>query len=329
MSADTAEKRLSTPLVMEGFTRMPLAAFYAAHRPQASLYLPGRPGTPPKLLCKRNYELSDEHLQELSKRGLRALYVANSELADVSAALLEALDAIAASAQVEPHERVAILQVAEAPGFDTALHMIRSGPAVDAAQRIGVRLADLLFGQNVDVPALFGALQHDDRASIRATNGAAYALILAERMQLIEASNAAEFAAGALLRDVGERLIPPHILGKPARLTREDRQLLESHTVRGYVELRREGSLSDAQLMMAYQHHEHVDGGGYPVAVRADEIHPWAQALAVADAFEGLTGRRPWRDAHDARTALERIAAAAGTQFNSEMVECWQQALQT
>lgn len=318
---------LTAPAVLDGFTRMPLAAFWAAHRPHASLYLPGRPGAAPKLLCKRGYQLSDAHLQELSSRGLDALYVANSELADVSAALSDSLDAITASDKVAPHERVAILQVAVAPELDAALHMINCRRAVAGAQRVGVRLAGLMVGAGVDATALFAALQHDDRASVRATNGAAYALVLAERSGLVDVDNAAEFAVGALLRDVGERLIPPHILAKPSRLSQEDRQLLESHTIRGYVELRQNADLSRAQLMMAYQHHEHVDGSGRPVGITQDEIHPWAQALAVADAFEGLTGRRPWREAFSVPEALKQLETDAGSQFNPEMVECWRRAL--
>ncbi|MCA9235705.1 MAG: hypothetical protein KDA44_09540 [Planctomycetales bacterium] len=329
MSAHSPANLLAAPSVVDGFTRMPLAAFWAAHRPPASLYLPGPSGEPPKLLCKRGYELRDEHLQELSSRGMRALYVANSELAEVSAALLDALDAIAENARVEPHERVAIVQLAEAPAFDVTLRLIHCGKAVAAAQRIGQRLADLLIGESVDAPALFASLQHDDRASIRATNGAVYGLVLAKRLGLVDADNAAEFAVGALLRDLGERLIPPQIVNKPTRLTPADRTLLESHPTRGYAELRQSSDLTQAQLMIVYQHHEHVDGGGYPVAIIEQEIHPWAQAIAVADAFEGLTGRRAWRDALDVPTALAQLIAGADRQFNREMVACWQQALMT
>jgi len=81
------------------------------------------------------------------------------------------------------------------------------------------------------------------------------------------------------------------------------------------------------QLMMAYQHHERFDGKGYPVGIAADEIHPWARMLAVVDVFDAMTGMRPYRKPATAQEAMDYIRQNAGTHFDPEVVECWDNAM--
>jgi len=80
---------------------------------------------------------------------------------------------------------------------------------------------------------------------------------------------------------------------------------------------------------MVYQHHERIDGRGYPVGITGEEIHPWAKILAVVDVFDAMTGSRPYRRPATAHDALEYIRKSSGTQFDPEVVECWHAALTT
>jgi HD-GYP domain-containing protein (c-di-GMP phosphodiesterase class II) len=75
--------------------------------------------------------------------------------------------------------------------------------------------------------------------------------------------------------------------------------------------------------MMVYQHHERVDGTGYPVQVLQDEIHPWARMLSVVDVFDTKTAKRPEGRAATPAEVLEYQRQQAGTQFDREVVECW------
>jgi HD-GYP domain-containing protein (c-di-GMP phosphodiesterase class II) len=82
-------------------------------------------------------------------------------------------------------------------------------------------------------------------------------------------------------------------------------------------------ALSHEQLMMAYQHHERVDGCGYPVGVLGVEIHPWAKMLAVADRFQALTTGRCGRRVMPLPEALAQLARDADDYLDSEMTQCW------
>ncbi|HEX5422546.1 MAG TPA: HD domain-containing phosphohydrolase, partial [Candidatus Acidoferrales bacterium] len=117
--------------------------------------------------------------------------------------------------------------------------------------------------------------------------------------------------------------IPAKILTKPGRLDPEEREIIETHPLRGYEELCQRAELEFGQLMMVYQHHERVDGTGYPVRVLKDEIHPWAKLLAVVDVFDAMTARRPYRRPATPESVLDYQRQHADTHFDREVVECW------
>ena len=101
-----------------------------------------------------------------------------------------------------------------------------------------------------------------------------------------------ETILGALLHDVGKALIPLKVLNKPGSLTDEEMHLVRFHSIRGYKFLKEYGDFSQSVLLCALQHHERIDGSGYPMAVRGDKIHPYAKVIAVADVFDAMTSAR-------------------------------------
>ena len=76
--------------------------------------------------------------------------------------------------------------------------------------------------------------------------------------------------------------------------------------------------------MMIYQHHERLDGKGYPVGVTGEEIHPWARICKVADVFDALTCDRPYRKAGPPQAVLRFMAARVGVDFDEEVFQCFQ-----
>ena len=130
-------------------------------------------------------------------------------------------------------------------------------------------------------------------------------------------------ATAAILHDLGKRFVPAKILTKIGPLDAEERDILESHLRRGYAELYEKSDLDFGQLMMVYQHHEHVDGTGYPVRVLKGEIHPWARMLTIVDVFDSLTARRPNHVPATPQSVFEYQRQQAGARFDGEFVECW------
>lgn len=112
------------------------------------------------------------------------------------------------------------------------------------------------------------------------------------------------------LHDIGRPATPQAILTNPGRLTRSERATMAEHTQLGYALLTGSGDpLLDCAAIIAWTHHERIDGSGYPRGLRGDEIPLPGRIVAVADVFDALVSERPYRPAlpfDDALVALHR-----------------------
>jgi HD-GYP domain-containing protein (c-di-GMP phosphodiesterase class II) len=123
----------------------------------------------------------------------------------------------------------------------------------------------------------------------------------------------------AQLHDIGKLCIPDEILRAPRALRDGEREIVELHVVEG------ERLLTEYDLLeyrdAVRHHHERFDGRGYPDGLRADAIPLVARIVAVADAFDAMTGLRPYRFPVTPERALVEIERCRGTQFDPEIAE--------
>lgn len=126
---------------------------------------------------------------------------------------------------------------------------------------------------------------------------------------------------GAMLHDIGKLLVPSEILTKQAALTEEEYELMKEHTRYGFDLLRNLHSISLLVAHCAFQHHERLDGSGYPRGLVEFEIHPFAKIIAVADVFDALTTNRVYRKKLHPSEGIKLIEADAGTKFDRRVVE--------
>ncbi|HQK78810.1 MAG TPA: PAS domain S-box protein [Syntrophales bacterium] len=124
--------------------------------------------------------------------------------------------------------------------------------------------------------------------------------------------------AGAI-HDIGKLSIPAEILSKPTKLTAIERCLIKEHTRIGYQILKEiESPWPLAQII--YQHHERLDGSGYPEGVRGEEILLETRILSVADVVESMASHRPYRPALGLAQALAEIESQQGIAYDAEVV---------
>lgn len=267
--------------------------------------------------------LEESQIDELVARCGDYLYVRTTDFEDVCACMFSTLDDVTHDEQITPPERFALLQTALSFEVDKRLDATRPNDYLKLARHVG-DLIGKLVGENQILPSnLFRIAKHDAATFAHVTNVAGYATTLAQALGITNADDLDEIVVGAMLHDIGKRHIPKRVLTKASRLSNEERELMRAHPLLGYEELAHSPEVTHAQRMMIYQHHEHVDGSGYPVKVLGDEIHPWAKLVAVVDVFDALTGWRPYRRAMKVREAIEFIAERAGEQFDKEIAECW------
>jgi len=123
---------------------------------------------------------------------------------------------------------------------------------------------------------------------------------------------------GSLIHDIGKISVPAEILAKPGRLSVVEFNLIKQHSQAGYDIL----SVIDfgrPVAEMVLQHHERLDGSGYPRGLQADELMPETRILAVADVVEAMSSHRPHRAALGTEAALAEIRDGAGTRYDADV----------
>lgn len=129
-----------------------------------------------------------------------------------------------------------------------------------------------------------------------------------------------KISLAAMMHDVGKLMIPTEILEKPDRLTDEEFEVIKGHVFYGKRLLENSpGELMKISTEIAYQHHEKWNGKGY-LGLQGEEISIYARCVAVADVFDALVSKRPYKRAWTPEEAYKEIVAQKGEQFAPKVV---------
>ena len=161
----------------------------------------------------------------------------------------------------------------------------------------------------------------DDSTATHLQRISRYAEVIAKELKL-DQETVESILYASPMHDVGKIGIPDHILMKPGKLTPEEWEIMKTHTVIGGKIL--EGSEQKLIRMaetIALTHHEKWDGTGYPKGMKGPEIPVVGRITAIADVFDALTSRRPYKEAFSFSKSLLIIKESRGTHFDPEIVD--------
>jgi PAS domain S-box-containing protein len=123
-----------------------------------------------------------------------------------------------------------------------------------------------------------------------------------------------------LLHDIGKISIPKSILTKPGELAEEEWALIRAHTKQGYNILK-DANLPWPAAEVALQHHERLDGSGYPNGITGDKLSLEVTILSVCDVVEAMSSHRPYRPARTTTDILKELRDGRGTKYNASVVD--------
>lgn len=135
---------------------------------------------------------------------------------------------------------------------------------------------------------------------------ATLAMVVAKR-QGMSREDIYNIGVAGLLHDMGKSKIPNEILNKPAKLDEAEFAVMKQHPLLGYAILKDKKEFNTAVSMAVLQHHEKMNGRGYPMGVTGDKITPYAKILSVVDVYDALVTERPYKKPLSQRTAVEMI----------------------
>ena len=181
--------------------------------------------------------------------------------------------------------------------------------------------------RNVDaMVSLTRIKQHDPYTAMHCMNVCTLVVAVAQA-DGVDAGTLPMITTATLLHDVGKTKVPLEILNKPGRFEPEELEEMRKHAFYSGEIMREAGDFPEEAIAIATQHHEMMDGSGYPDALKGDAIHPYARMTAVADVYDALTAKRVYKPAMPMHQALMRIHKNKGTEFDEHFVNLFVKAL--
>ena len=302
------------------FTPISVFTLYPPAQITADLYLPAMNGSRPRLYTAAIRPPLPAELDRLVAAGIRQLLIPTAELETFREQLRELL---IDEPDLPPLLRIEMAREGAKAAFAEAWRRLESDPLIQQASNIAEQVLEACEQEEELKGQLLSLVMHDGDTFAHVTNVCTFAVVLGTSLGIRLRELLLEIGTAALLHDLGKRHINNNVLRKPGPLTLRERQLMSEHPRMGFEELCRRTDLTQGQLLMVYQHHEKLDGTGYPVRLNGDEIHWMARLCAVVDVFDALTARRAYRKPATAEEALQYLEQESGKHFDPEMAECW------
>jgi HD-GYP domain-containing protein (c-di-GMP phosphodiesterase class II) len=195
----------------------------------------------------------------------------------------------------------------------------------DEAGNVVRSTTSLVLREPDAVDGLARMLRHDYYTSTHLINVSVLSLMLSLRLGIRDQEELQRIGMGGLLHDLGKTRIDPAILNCKQRLTDAQMAELRRHPDYGMMIMMdlESPEVCREVLRMVHQHHERLDGSGYPVGLRGKEISRCSQICAVVDVYDAMTCKRPYRDALPMQTALDHLAEQRDKQLEGEIVDAW------
>jgi len=162
----------------------------------------------------------------------------------------------------------------------------------------------------------------DDYTAEHSLRVSVMSVALGRELDLLE-QELEDLGVAAMLHDVGKVNIPSVVLNKEGSLNREEYELIKTHTTEGRKLLMSKSDVPPIAVDVAFSHHEHMDGKGYPRGVTAEKISYFAKIVGVVDAFDAISSQRVYSGARSTLESLRILYDCRGKQFDEEIVRAF------
>ncbi len=258
-----------------------------------------------KVLLAKGQRLRDSYIARLVQLGVYSVYVVDPRFPDI-----DAVDFLSEQTRLRALRMVR-----------TACTSLIAGSLLDtpAISDIVDMLIDDLSTKPDLLINMFDIRLQDDYTFAHSVNVCSFAILIGMSCSL-RRDQLRELAIGALMHDLGKTLVPSDLLKKPGPLSPAEYEQVQEHASAGFEILRRQGEIGLLSAHIAFQHHERMDGSGYPRGLAGSEIHLYGRIVAVADVYDALVSDRAYRPRFLPHRAAELLLEQNGQFFDAEIV---------
>ncbi len=276
------------------------------------------------------FELDRDSIEKIRKLGLKRIWIDGGE-SDLAEPAAGEDDEDAHAAAREEELVAAEEEAAGTPGEITRearqvirqlLEDTRAGKAIEVknVEEASSELAAALASDRNAMLALGRIRSRDGYTYQHSVNTGVLFMAFARHLQLPETKVHLLGTAG-MLHDIGKVFVPDHILTKPAKLTDEEYKRIQTHTVKGGELLRHTDGINPIIVKIAEQHHERVDGTGYPHRLERKNLPLEVQISSIIDVYDALTAIRAYHKGRPPTEGLAMIMKNAGKAFDNKLTQ--------
>lgn len=258
-----------------------------------------------RVLLGRGMTLTKSYVDRLKSLGISIVYVDDEESKDI-----DIEDVIK-----EEHRREAMASL------DNAVQAVKVGKDFDGfnvKKNIDNIIQDILFQKEIFI-GLTDMRTYDNQVFAHSVNVCVLSTVLGKALGL-DRESLEGLAIGALFHDIGTVKLPKELLNKREPFTPEEEELYKTHTTHGFEILRTKRELNLLSAHIAFQHHERLNGNGYPRKLEGDSIHQWAQIVGIANFYDNLVNDGPGHTRIAPYEACEILMGSAEKLFPKELV---------
>ncbi len=255
-----------------------------------------------RILISKHKELTAALIQKLELRGFPGLYIEDSLSEGI---IIE--DAI----PVELRNQ----------GVDT----LRRGD-IDGTLEVAKRIVEhILINSGVSLD-LMDLRNYDDYTYRHCVNVSVISSIIGLKMGFNH-FQMEELACAAIFHDLGKVLIEAEIINKASKLTKSEYEIVKEHSRHSFDLLRNHWNISSKTRISVLYHHENEDGTGYPKGLKGEQIPLYSKIIHVADVYDALTSKRPYKDPYARAEALEYLLGSCDCMFDARVVHAFHKAV--
>ncbi len=256
------------------------------------------------LLIGSGVEMDEALIQRLRNLGVSFIYVED----ELGEGIDLEHDIVSHSLRMEFYHQVKKTYKAIEEGIEAKRSVEEIAACVDRsrlASLVDETIDELSRKKNAIVDLLYPK-DEKDYLCMHATNVALLSTFLAFKMGM-PVRDIFSVGLGSVFADIGMLFVPKEIREKPGPLSPEEWEIVKKHPEKGFGIVRKVNLMDAKTASITYQHHERMDGSGYPRALKGDDVFRYARIVAVADVFDALTSPRPWREAFLADESISFI----------------------
>lgn len=259
-----------------------------------------------RMLLAKHQILDNDYILNLQSMGLQGVYI-DDEFSEE----IEVEQIIKPGIRRQALKTVHTLFIEEEDAEDAREWKIRK-LVMDVVENI-VSHGDVMYN-------MMDLKNYDDYTFFHSVNVAVLSVVLGARYGM-DVQELRILAAGALLHDIGKRFLEIDILNARRPLTEEERHIMLQHSKLGYEFLRERYDFPEEVCSGVLEHHECYNGEGYPLRKSGEEISIYARIIKMADVYDAMLSKRPYRDALPPSDAVEYIMAMCGSEFDPQLVD--------